>query len=400
MSGFVHRNQNGLRQTRTAVKIVLYTLLGTGATIGGGFAGAHAWVESQNPTPSSWNRAARYSYRAAIFNRDYLGQEDGSRIHFEKALQEVLDHETSASSSTSLARLYIMLGDLHRRAGRYKTASRMYTHAAERAIADRRLLGAAARRLGQLQEVEGDTSEAERCLDLAVSSFLPDTLQLQQQELQGQGWFARRREVVSSGRKPIDVPANVRYDSEMIEAVVAYALFRARRGHLQESLETLLSLLRFQQNHPAAQEGNSGHGTSPTLTATALAKQFIPGSKASLSSPNPASTGPLSSSTPGVCLTASTMSTIGEIVWALGSKTEAERWSTDALELCTRPQVKDDEYCGKCAALQLNTLGLLARDRGDMASARRLLERAVITAEKVGDESGVSEFSTNLQSVL
>lgn len=410
MSGFVQRNQNGLRQLRTTVKILLYTLVGTGATIAGGFAGVHALVERHDTTPSGWSRGARFSYRAGVFNRDYLGQDEAARAHFEVALAEITEGSNDdaprfvgmnadPAAIAALTRLYIMLGDLHRRSGRLQSASRLYGTAVERAVSDRQLLGAAARRLGQLQEVEGDASEAERSLSLAVSCFLQTAPPAQHEgsnahavdttHSQGLfGSFFRRASprptgvLHEAGGGPVLVPADVRYDGEMVEAVVAYALFRARRGHLQESLQTLLSLLRVQQTHPAAQDGSNKAATwsfTPALAAR--------------------SGGGLPRSAPATCLTASTMSTIGEVVWALGSRAEAERWARESLELCTRPPVKDEDYCGRCAALNLNTLGLLAKERGDVDAARRWLERAIIAAERLGDEGGVNEFTTNMQSL-
>ncbi|CCG81030.1 protein of unknown function [Taphrina deformans PYCC 5710] len=335
-----------LAHTRTAVRVILFSIVGTGVAAGTGFAGAHLYLESENPTPSTWPSALRFSYRAAVFNSKYLDQQETARLGLLTALgQEDLEVESSlgkdhTSSNTTvsnnktpldLTKAFILLGQIEKKQGLLKAAMDHFSRALASGVPNNNLRSLAARHLGELQENFGMKSEAQASFDLAVGSLLPN--------------YQRGSTVRLDG--------SMKYSPELLDAVKALALFRARQGDFKNALSSLLSILQFQRQSPA-----------------------VTGSS---------------------CHTASTMSNIAEIVWALGDQAECRRWCTDSLAICTSAKNKRDQYCIECAGINQNMLGLLSKRDGDVQTARNQFRSAMMCAEMAKDENGLNEYASNLE---
>lgn len=343
-----------LHQTRVAVRVVLFSTIGAGIAAGTGFAGVHLYLETHDPTPTSWPQKARFSYRAAVFNSEYLQQYEAAKtilettlasLQHDQDLQEtptpvvgkVIDQSRrlrKADPDEGIAKALILLGNIERKQGRLEAAMQNYIKALPQALFNMRLQSSAARRLGEIQEVFGMTREAESSFDLAVQSVLPQH---------------------KSGY-PLRIDGTMKYTPEMIESVKALALFRARQGKYKDTLNTLMSVLQFQQSHPATQSQ--------------------------------------------LCETASTMSNLAEIVFALGDERECRRWTAESLDLCQNTKKKDDKYCLECAGINYNLLGVLSLRKSEMQEARSLFNKALVLAERAGDEAGSRDYAQNLEKCL
>ncbi|ORY87724.1 hypothetical protein BCR37DRAFT_390254 [Protomyces lactucae-debilis] len=326
-----------LHQARNGVRVVLYTLLGTGTTAALGFGGMHLFLEKQEPTPSSWPAKARFAYRAAVFNQRFMDQPEAAREDLRIVLAQLQEAGSSneATQEVCLANVYVMLGDTARKQGNLPEALEDYVSALAAVPVNNKttaLRASCARKLGEIQERLGQHAEAAVALDLAVQCFFPE----------------------HRPGMPIKVQATVRHEPEMLNSVKALALLRAKQGKLRDALNTLMSVLQYEEVHPQI-----------TIHS---------------------------------CQTASTMSNISELVWALGSTVECEKWAKRSLNICLEPQNRHDDYCGECAANNYNTLGLLARRAGNMPQARQEFSKALLAAERSKYETGLYEFGANLES--
>jgi tetratricopeptide (TPR) repeat protein len=335
-----------LAQTRTAVRVILFSIIGTGVAAGTGFAGAHLYLESENPTPSTWPNSLRFSYRAAVFNSKYLDQQGTAR----QGLLAALQHENAEIDTTigndedtrgvpahntnptpDLAKAFILLGQIERKQGLLESAMDHFSKALTQGISNNNLRSLAARHLGELQENFGMKGEAQASFDLAIQSVLPSHQKGSTVKLDG----------------------TMKYSPELLDAAKAVALFKARQGDFKTALSSLLSVLQFQRQSPA-----------------------VTGSS---------------------CLAASTMSNIAELVWALGDQAECRRWSTDSLAICTSAKNKRNQYCVECAGINHNMLGLLNKRDGDVQTARNHFRSAMMCAEIAKDENGLGEYASNLE---
>lgn len=340
-----------LTQTRTAIRVVLFTTLGTGLVAGAGFAGTHLYLESKDPTPSEWPHKARFAYRAAVFNSEYLDQPIAAASNLRALLGVLVDTPTDesedsiasqtnregfrksfkSSSDEGLAKALILYGNILRKQGDLEAAMAKYLQALPHSIFNMTLQSDAARRLGEIQEHLGLLQEAQQSLELAVQCVLPH---------------------YRLGTPVVKIEPSLRYSAELLSSVKALALFRARQGKLKDSLATLLSVLQFQQGHPSTQHQR--------------------------------------------CESAVTMTHIAELVWALGDKSECLRWSEKSLDLCTTGNMKSDKHCLECAGINHNMLGLLKMKSGEWSAARQEFGRALVYAERAEDVPGQQSYSENL----
>lgn len=346
---------NILTHTRTAVRIVLYSTLGTAVIAGMGFVGTHLYLETKDPTPSAWPQKTRFAFRAAVFNKEYLDQPDAAKADLMSVLESLksLERSTSPDASTEvpsnlklgqpgrrrdstadcdegLAKVLLLLGDIEKKQGHLQEALEKYEEALPHTIFNMLLQSSAARRMGEIQERFGLLKKAQSSFDLAVQSLLPH---------------------YQSG-SALKIDGTVKYSVEMIDSVKALALFRGRQGRFQDSLSTLMSILHFQRQHPA-----------------------IPAQS---------------------CETASTMANIAELVLALGDPAECRRWCQESLAICLSTKNKDKRYCLECAGIDYNMIGLLELKQGDIQEARMNFGRATILAERAGDLAGLSAYSDNM----
>lgn len=277
-----------LNQARNGVRVVLYTLLGTGFTAAAGFAGTHLYLERQEPTPATWPVRARFAYRAAVFNERYLSQPLAARANLQAVLALLEENSPlDGIQDVALAKVWLMLGDTARKEGSATEALEHYVSALSAVPvqpATASLRSNCARKLGEIQERLGQTAEAAASLDLAVQCYFPDY----------------------QHGMPIKVQPTMRHEPDMLASIKALALFQARQGKLKDALNALMSVLQYEEVHPQI-----------TIHS---------------------------------CQTASTMSNIAELVWALGSASECEKWAKRSLSICLEPHNKHDDYCGECAA--------------------------------------------------
>lgn len=341
-----------LTQTRTAVRVVLYSALGTATVAGAGFAGAHIYLESKDPTPKTWPQKARFAYRAAVFNNTFLEQPVAASAYLHRLIEIVKaeDEEpdaddtplsradraksknyNTAATDEGLAKAFMMYGNILKKQGELESAMSKYLEALPHTIFNMQLQSEAARRLGEVQEHLGFLQEAQQSLDLAVQSVLPHH---------------------KTGTAVVKLDSSTKHSPELLASIKSLALFRARQGKLKDSLASLLSLLQYQQQHPAT------HANS--------------------------------------CDSAATMANIAELVWALGDPNECLRWTNKSLDLCTTGKLKDDRYCLECAGINHNMLGLLNLKDGQMANARAEFGRAIVLAERADDWPGEAQYSQNL----
>lgn len=338
-----------LLHTRQAVRVALYSALGTGTIAVAGFAGTHYYIESKDPTPAQWPRELRFAYRASVFNERYLDQRVAARVGLEATLQyleEKQQEETmSAGVSSSAAaearprypKALIRLAQLERGQGRIEAAQKHLLQALDRNTKDDTfelmtpaLESSAYRHLGEIQERLGRVTEAQTSFHRALRAVIPthDDKTIPQLDLV------------------------IEFLPERVDAVKALALSRARQGHYKEALESLLSLLQYQRQHPVVTNAS--------------------------------------------CSTASTMSNIAELVWALGDVRECRRWNEEALSITTDKGNAEQKYCLECAGISHNMLGLLSKLQGDTQAAQGHFTRALICAERADDIYGMEEYSLNL----
>lgn len=328
-----------LNHVRTAVRIVLYASIGTVTVAGTGFAGTHYYLESKDPTPSTWSQKARFAYRAAVLNHEYLGQSGAALVDLQTAIDSVNSDSSSSPSLSPLkatdegiAKALIMAGNILKKQGDLDSAMSRYLEALPHASFNAQLQSDAARRLGEIQAHLGRVLEAQQSLELAVQSVLPHH---------------------RTGTLAIQLDTKIKYTPELLSSVKSLALFRAQhQGKFKPALATLLSLLQYQQQHPATQSQT--------------------------------------------CEAAATMANIAELVWALGHKQECRRWTDKSLDLCTNTSKRNDKYCLECAGINHNMLGLLKLKEGDQKSARAEFGRAMIYAERAEDGPGQEQYSENI----
>lgn len=333
---------------------MLYSAIGTAAVAGTGFVGAHLYLESSDPTPSAWPQKTRFAFRGAIFNYEFLDQPIAAKASLMSVLEYLKEQEVEREESSNLSSNVKVVRP---------TQGRSSTSDCDEGLARVLIM------LGDIEKGQGRLQEAMEKYEEA----LPHTIfkmPLQSSAARRLGEIQEKFGLLKEAQHSFDlavqsllphyqagsalkVDGSMKYSPELIDSVKALALFRGRRGNLKDSLSTLMSVLQFQRQHPA-----------------------IPAQS---------------------CEAASTMTNIAELVMALGDQSECRRWSQESLDICLSAKNKTKKYCMECAGINYNILGLLNLKQGDVQEARMSFGRAIMTAERAGDEAGIIEYSDNLE---
>ena len=334
--------RTALRHTRTAVRVVLYSVLGSGVCLGSAFIATHIWIEMHDPTPGSWPHAARFSYRAALFNKDYLSQPASAKRELSALLRTLKQQPRASEAPTDgdaliadsmLSKVHTVLGDIAQDEGEFHHAQECYSSAI---VSCSKLIEKCAItcKLARSQEAMGDDLAAINSYENSIQYILPH--------------YTHNRPLHDFLAREKDVP------EVLLDSIAALALVLARNAEYEAALELLLTHLEALELQPALSDR---------------------------------------------CKIPLTMAHLAQVLWGLGDKSEATRWTEKSLLLCSDKAGSSRTSCVQCAGMNYDVLGLLAmRSSAPLKdNARVLFRKAMTCAEQSHDVAGQKQYAEHLR---